>query len=174
MNKKVFFNRKKVLLALLFFIVYNAISIWLIYYPERFVRNFVIKKEYVQFFGVLSFIFSLTMAYTFVVLVFRRGEALEISDDYLIDNSRFESVGKVYFTEISKVKRKDKNIIEIILKEPVFKSKKLNYIQKIVCILTNWNYKYSIIISSALLDCDIEGLEKDILVAMNWKNKKGM
>jgi hypothetical protein len=170
MSNRFYFNKKRVGFGVAVFAVLNVVSICFIIYPEIFIRNFLMKKEAIQIVGFLSFIYSLLMFYSFLVLLFRKKEAFIISEDYLVDNSKFESVGKVYFSEIMKVKRLNKNSLEITLKAPIFNSKKLNFIKKVICMLNNWNYKNSIIISSALLDCDIKSLEKDVLEA--WESYK--
>lgn len=162
-----FFNKRRVGFGLMLFIVLIVISIWFISNPEIFIRNFLMKEEHIRIIGFLLFLYSLLMFYAFTVLLFRKKEAFIISDCYLIDNSNFGSVGKVYFSEIQTVKRIKKNSLEIILKDPIFNSKRLNILKRIVQMLNNWNYKNSIIISSALLlDCDIKDLEKAILSAV--------
>ena len=167
MSTRFFLNKKRIAFGLILFIFFNAISIWFINEPEIFIRNFLMKKEHIQIIGFLLFIYSLIMLYSSIILLLRKKEAFIISDSYLIDNSRFESVGKVYLNEIKEVKRIKKHSLKIVLKESIFKSKRLNLLKKIAFVANNGNTKNSIVVSSALLNCDIKTLEKSILVAIN-------
>ena len=85
-----------------------------------------------------------------------------VNKAFIIDNSRYESLGKIEWQNISKIERIKKKSIEIFVNESVFKNRKLNLIKKFLMFMGNWNYKKSIIISSALLDCSIEELYENI------------
>ena len=161
------FSKKRIWLGIIFFLILNIVSIWFIINPEIFIRNFLMKKWHIQVLGFLGVIYTLMMLYSFVILIFRKQKAFIISECFLIDNTKFESIGKIYFSEIDKIKRLKKYSLEIVLKEPILQSKKLNFLQKILHITNNWNYKNTIIVSSALLNCDVDVLESSIISAMN-------
>lgn len=171
--KKFFFNKKRIGFGIIVFLMFNIISIWFIREPAIFIRNFLMREKHIQTIGILAFVYTLLMLYSFIVLLFRNKVAFVIADSYLIDNTKFESVGEIHFSEISKVKRVKKYSLEIMLKEPVFKSKRFNLLKKITHISNNWNYKNTIIVSSALLlDCERNDLEKVILAAMKKYESK--
>jgi hypothetical protein len=161
------YNKKRIGFGLVFFIVLNVIGIWFIVEPEIFIRNFLMKEEHIQLLGILSFLYSLLMLCSYIILLFNKKEAFIISDNYLIDNSRYESIGKIHFSEIHKVKRVKKYSLEIVLKESVFKNKRLNILRKILLMANNRNFKNSIIISSALMNCERKVLEATILSYMD-------
>ena len=157
---KFYFDKKRIVLGVAILIAFSCLSIWFIKEPEIFIRNFLMKKEHIQLFGYIALISSLIMTLAYIVLLFRKKEALIISDDYLIDNSKFESAGKIYFSEIKDIKKFKKYNVEIVLKDSIFKLKDLNIFQKIVFLLNNWYSKrYSILITCAhILDCDRDKL----------------
>ncbi|WP_298892417.1 STM3941 family protein [uncultured Psychroserpens sp.] len=155
------YNKKRIGFGLVFFILFNIIGIWFIVEPEIFIRNFLMKEEHIKLIGILLFFYSLFMLCSFILLLNKK-EAFIISDNYLIDNSRYESIGKIYFNEIHDVKRVKKYSLKIVLKESIFKIKKLNILQKILLMVNNWNSKNSIIVSSALMNCEIDVLEASI------------
>jgi hypothetical protein len=161
------YNKKRIWFGLMFFVLFNVIGIWLIVEPEIFIRNFLMKEEHIKLIGVLLSLYSLFMLCSFILLLFNKKEAFVVSDNYLIDNSRYESIGKIYFNEIHKIKRIKKNSLKIVLKESVFKIRKLNILQKILLMINNWNCKNNIIVSSALMNCEIDTLESTILSYMN-------
>lgn len=115
----------------------------------------------IQIIGIISVSFFSALAYSFIRIIPRKF-ALVISEEYLMDHSKFEALGKIKWGDISKIQRKEKKLIEVFLKEPIFKRKNLSIIKKFLLIIQNWNYKRSILISSVLLDCSIEELEQMI------------
>lgn len=164
------YNKKRIGLGLIFFLVLNAFGVWFIIEPKIFIRNFLMKEWHIQLLGVLAFLYSLLMLCSYIVLLFNKKEAFIISDTYLIDNSRHESIGKIYFNEIYKIERIKKDCLKIVLKESIFKTKKLNILQRVLLIINNWNPKKSIIVSCALMNCEIHDLEASILSYMNNYN----
>lgn len=168
---KFLLDKNKVFLGVVFLIIFNMLSIGLICEPGIFRRNLIMSNWFRPIFGAIGFLYSLTVLYGHIVLLFRHKEAFIISDNYLIDNSRYESVGKIYYSDIKMIKRLNKNGLEIVLKEPVFKSRELNIIQKLLLIFNNWNYKRSIIVSCAILNCERNVLEKVILDAIKNTDK---
>ena len=167
---KFYFDKKRIALIIIVNILFmNMTSIWFIREPEIFIRNFLMKKEHIQIFGYIVLISSLFITFAYIVLLFRNREALIISDNYLIDNSKFESIGKIDFNEITSIKKFKKHNVEIGLKHSVLKSKKLNFLQKIVFLLNNWySQRYSIRITCAhILNCDRDKLYELLKKAIN-------
>lgn len=168
---KFLLDKNKVFLGVVFLIIFDILAIWLMCIPEFFKGNIIMIDWFRPIFGVIGFLYSSILLYGHIVLLFRNKEAFIIADHYLIDNSRYESVGKIYYNEINMINRLNKNGLEIVLKEPVFKSRKLYFIQKFLLIFNNWNYKNSIIVSCALLNCERNVLEKLILDAIKNTDK---
>ena len=167
------FNRKRIVYGILGSVVFFVFSLWFICAPEIFRNHFLMNSVLTQIFGFIASGYYLLTLYSFVGLLFRGNVAFIISDSYLVDNSRFESIGKIYFNEICKIKRIKQHSLEITLIEPIFKSRSLNVLQKILLIANNWNPKNTIVVSSLMFNCDRETLRRAILEAMgNAKRPK--
>jgi len=170
--KKFYFNRTRIIVIIGTLLAFAAGALWFIKEPELFIRNFLVKKEHIQLFGYVSFLSGLVMTYAYVRLLFRKKEALIIADDYLIDNSKFESVGKINYNEIKEIKKFRKYNVELVLKDEVLHLKKLNFLQKIVFWLNHWySQRFSVFITCAhIRHCNRDQLY-DILIASYQKYK---
>lgn len=160
------FKKRRLALGFVFFIILIVVSCWFIYNPELFLRNKWMKTYHIQTLGVLGIFYSLLMLWAFVALLVRKKSAFIIADSYLIDHSRFESIGKIRYQEIQHVERIKKHSLTITLNEPLTYWKRLNLLQKVVFLANNWTFSKRIIISAMLLDCDVTVLEKAIVDAM--------
>ena len=104
------FNRRKIVLGVLFFMTCVFISILFIIKPNAFVRNFLMKEYLIQILGIITLIYNLTMLIWFIVLLFQKKEGFVVTDAYLIDNSKFVSLGKIFLNDVSEIRR-IKNIV---------------------------------------------------------------
>lgn len=87
--------------------------------------------------------------------------------------SKYESLGKIYWSEITKIKRVKKQYLRITFRKPIFETRNVFFLKKFLLFMQNWDYKNSIIISSALLECDIDYLEDKILKGYrNYKKNR--
>ena len=170
---KFYFDRKRIVLAIIVLVAFAGISVWFIKEPEKFIRNVFMKKFHVQLLGYLSFTSTLIMTSAYLVLLFRRKTALIIADNYLIDNTKFDSVGRIDFDEIISVQKLNKYNVEIGLKESVLESKKMNVLQKIIYLLTNWYWqRYSIRITCVhIRDCNRDKLYRLLKTAISQSKK---
>ncbi len=158
------FNKWRVLFGIIFCITMVGISIWLILEPNIFVRNVFMREWHIILLGVISTVYFLILFYSFLKLL-SRPYGIIISEEYFIDNSRYEAVGKVSWNEISKIKRIKKTSIQIFFEKNLSKNVSSNLLKKFLLMMHNWDYKNSIVISSALLKCDINYLEQKIVQA---------
>jgi len=161
MNKEIKFKKNRILLGILFFSLMLFASICFLINPELFLRNVFMKVRHVQLIGVIGIIFFSSLLFSFFKII-RRKYAIQITDDFLIDNSKYESFGKIKWSDITKIQRLKKTSIEIFIKRDLYKTKKINLLKKFLRFMSNWNYKKSIIISSALTDSSIEVLFEEI------------
>jgi hypothetical protein len=128
------------------------------------------KTGYIQILGIIGVLYFSPLFYSFLKL-FSRKNAIKITDEYLIDYSKYESFGKIEWKNISKIQRLKKESIELFINKSFFQNRKMNLLEKFLVLMHNWSYKRSIIISSALIDCNIEELYEDITIAYE-KHKK--
>ena len=169
MIKEFKFNKKRVLLGILIMLVLLLISFFFLLKPEPFIRNVFMKAEHIQILGVIGIVFFLSLFYSFLKLI-PREYAIQITDEFLLDNSKYESYGKIEWKDISKIQRLKENSIELTISKAVLKNRKTNLLKKFLRFMQNWNCNNRIIISSALLDCSIEDLFET--VTLSYENYK--
>ena len=165
MIKEFKFKKSRIFTAIILFLLLTAIiTISFLIFPEGLAKHCYTKTEYIQLIGLFPFVFSSTMTYSLVKVYFRT-KAIVITDEYLIDYSKYESIGKIKWRDITKIQRLKKKSIEVFLKRDLYKTKKRNLLKRFLTFMNNWNHKKSIIISSALTDGSIEDLFKEITSA---------
>ena len=106
----------------------------------------------------------MTQLFSFFYIAMKRNGII-INNEYFIDNSKYEAIGKIKWNEVSNIKRIKKTGIQIFFKENLNDRLDTNLIKRFLLMMHNWDYKNSIIISSALLECDIDYLEKNFVEA---------
>lgn len=164
MHKNIKFNKRRIAFGLIFWVIMLLISVWFITEPELFIRNFLMKAKHIQFAGGLGIFYFSLLIFSFVKILHRK-IALTITEDFFFDNTSYESLGKIDWKEVSKIKRKKKRNIEVFLNKPIFDKNGINIVKKILLISKNWNYKESILISSALMECSIENLFQSMKIS---------
>ena len=112
MIKTIKFKKRKILLGIVFFAIYFAIVLYFIFNPERMMEHLHSKNEkLVQIPFLIFSIFSFLMLHSILRILFRK-KAIIITKEYLIDNSKYESFGKIKWKDISKIKRVKKGIFK--------------------------------------------------------------
>ncbi len=170
MNNKYEFKKLRLIKGILFFILFLGVSISFLLKPDIFIRNVFMKALHVQIIGAIGIIYFSALLYSYIRMLSRKN-AIIITQEFLIDNSKYESLGEIKWSNISEIKKLKKRSIEIHLKTEI--SKNRNLIKKFLSFMNNWNYKNSIVISSALLDCSNEELLDTMKMAyQNFKVEK--
>lgn len=164
MNKAIKFKKNRVLLGILFFSLMFFASISFLVNPEIFLRNVFMKVKHIQLLGIIGIIYFSALLFSFFNII-RRKYAIEITDEYLIDNSKYESLGQIKWSDITQIQRLKKRSIEVFVAKDLYKTKKRNLLKRFLEIMNNWNHKKSIIISSALTDRNVEDIFKQITIA---------
>lgn len=153
---KIRFKKEKVLVGIFFSLLMLLFSISFLIKSEIYTRNFYMDK-YIRFIGIIGILYFSGLFYS-ILKLFSQKYAILITNEYLIDNSRYESIGKIEWKNISKIQRIKRKSIELVVNKNVLKNRKVNPLEKFLLFMHNWNYKDSIIISCNLIDCDIEDL----------------
>ena len=161
MNREIKFKKGRILLGIVISAVMLLTSISFILTPENYLRNVFSKEFYIQIIGTITLLYSSSLFYSLISIV-NKTNAIVITDSYLLDNSKYESLGKIKWSSISKIQQIDKRNIRIFVNKSYLKTNKDNPLKKFLRMMNNWNYKNSVIISSALLDIDINELFKSI------------
>ncbi|WP_026979235.1 STM3941 family protein [Flavobacterium tegetincola] len=161
----------RVFIGIFFAIIMICLSIWLISVPKIFIRNVFMKEWHIITLGIISILYFIVLLYSLLNILFRP-YGIIISEKYFNDNSKYEAIGEIKWDKVSKIKRIKKTSIQIFFKENIINEVNNHLLKKILLMIHNWDYKNSIIISSALLECDIEFLEEKIVKA--YKKARNM
>ncbi|WP_442899863.1 STM3941 family protein [Gaetbulibacter sp. NE] len=149
------FKKGKVLFGLIFYVLLLLIFISFLINPEIYIRKVFMTERSIIIIGIIGIIYSSSVLYSFIILLSRK-YSIKITEEFLIDNSKYESLGKIEWKDISKIQRFKKNNIELTLNRDILKNK--NLLKRFLTFMHNWNYNKSILISSALTDCNTEEL----------------
>lgn len=158
------FKKSKIFYGIILYMILIFFSVLFITEPKIFIRNVFMKEWNIILLGVISSIYFMIQLFSFFYIAMKRNGII-INNEYFIDNSKYEAIGKVKWNEVSNIKRIKKTGIQIFFKENLNKRLDINFIQRFLLIMHNWDYKNSIIISSALLECDVDCLEKNFVEA---------
>ena len=161
MNNIIKFKKSINNLGIVFSVVMLTFSISIICVPEIYLRNILSTARKIQIIGYIGVIYFTTLLYSFIRILIRKC-AVRITEEHLIDNSKYESLGKIKWKDISKIQRFKKRNIEIFIDPKYLKQYKGNLLQKFLRFMHNCNHQNSILISSSLLDCSREELFKKI------------
>ena len=119
------------------------------------------------YFGVLA----LSTLFFTIINLYKRKSAIIITENFIRDNSKYDSIGTIYWHDIIDIRRINNNGIEIFVNKTVLRKTNLNYIKKFLLFMNNWNYNKSVIITTAFLDCNTEETFANIYSAyLNNKN----
>lgn len=168
-RKEIKFKKRKIFIGIIFYIILLVFSISFLLKPDIYIRNVFATIERIQIIGVIGVLYLLPLLYSFV-RIFLRKYAIRITDDFLIDNSKYESIGEIKWSAIYKVQRLKKRNIQVFLNTTDLTTNKSNLLKKFLRYMHNWNHKKSILISSAILDCSIDELFETI--SAHHKNNK--
>ncbi len=169
MKKEFKFKKSRILFGILLSGLFLVFAISFLLTPENYIRNIFITVKSIRTLGIIGILFFSSMLYSFVMLLPKK-YSIQITEEFLIDNSRYESLGKIKWKDITKIERVKKYSIKLTLKNSIFTTKKVNLLKRFLLFMNNWDYKDSIIISSALCDCGIEELFENISEA--YKKRK--
>lgn len=161
MNKNIPFKRIKIIYAVVVSLIMLFASIWLIKDPDIFLRNKWMKELHIRTLGFIGLIFFASLGYSFISL-FTRKTAIIVTNDYLVDLSRFESLGKIYWHEITNVQKSKNNNIEISVVDSVFENSETSFFKKYLRFMNGSKTRGGILVSSALLDCSYEEIYETI------------
>ena len=155
MNCEIKFKKTRVVLAIILLLILLCLSIWFIVNPKIFIRNFLMTERHIIVLGLIGVITYIPFLFSFITILPRK-VAFTITDNYLMDRSKYESLGRISWGDVAKIKRIEKRSLRITFKKPIFENKKMFFVKRFLLFMRNWDYKDSIIISSVHLECDID------------------
>ena len=170
MFKEIYFNKKILVFRYITLSVIILVSIYIVINPELLTNKKYNSPVFNRIMFSFMFIYSFVILYSNIKL-FNRGIALQITDQYLYDNSNFESLGLINLNDIYEVNIINKRNIEIILNQDIIAYSKRNFFIKILLFMKNWNYKKSIIISTDNLECERHEIYNSLKKAIELNKK---
>jgi hypothetical protein len=152
-------KKSKIINNIIAFLIFFFISCYMFLHPDFFVSKIFKNIYFIKIIGFLVIFISLILLISYTIKLFDNKVGLIITDEFIIDNSVFESVGKIYWYDIKNIKLEEKYVcLNITKKFEKDYIKRLNLLKKIIIIVKKRNYKSSIMISSVNLDCSNEEL----------------
>jgi hypothetical protein len=80
------------------------------------------KEEHIQIIGIIGFVYFPLLIFSFLKII-KRKYAILITEEFIIDNSKYESIGNIEWKSISEIKRLKKKSIELnIIKDEDIKA----------------------------------------------------
>ena len=160
--KKIYFNKEILVSRCIGFSFILILSIFISINPETFTTDRYNNPLFNRIISSLSAIYFLASLYSHLKL-FNRKFALIIDDEHLNDYSSYESIGYIKWNEIYEINKKGKKSIEIVINKNLINFSSKTIFVKFLLFANNWNYKKSIIISTANLTCNRDQLYSAII-----------
>jgi|GEM_PF-1028442 len=170
MKQEFEFEKKKLFKAIIVSSVFLFISVLFVAKPEFFLMNKFIKEYHIITLGIACGLLS-TLLILSILLIVNRKTAIVVTENYIIDQCRYESFGKIYWTEIQEIKTVKRGDLKLQFKDLNLKGRRMSYFKRLLLIIANTEYKNSIIISSIWLKWSKEELETSIRTAFENHNK---
>jgi len=166
--KTIKLNRKGLFINIVLLVIANVITFYMILNSEKFVSTFFRNKEFIFVVGILGFIYFLILLIARCFILINTEDAFIINEKFMVDNTTYESLGKIKWDDIQSIETKNtfnnNKYIEIKMKSGYrfLEAHKLNFFQRILIFMKNWNYKSTIIISHKFLKIKFQDLESII------------
>lgn len=169
MKQEFDFEKKKLFKAIIVFSVFLLISVLMVAKPDFFLTNKFISKYHITFLGFGCGLLS-TFYILSILLIVNRKTAIVVTKSYIIDQCRYESLGKIYWSEIKEIKTVKRGDLRLYFKDLNLNDRKISFFKKLLLFIANIEYKNSVIISSVWLKCSNEELEMSIRKAFENHN----
>lgn len=136
----------------------------------------IFKKEvFIKYFFVLIGVFFLSIMIlqiiTFTILLFRKTPAIIITEEYLIDNSKYYSFGKIPWNKITSINvikhSNNRETIELVLSSDFSNQIKLDILKKILLWLDNYGDKSKIVLRNTFIDSEMEEFKNKIIITFS-------
>jgi hypothetical protein len=168
-------NKERIVSIILFLIIFNVLSAFMIYNPDFFVSGFMRISFFIFIIGIISFTFTLAMIVSHIALLLSKEKGIILTDSGIVDNSNYESLGFIKWEDISHIKtikQYSGNYLEVTIKNKkkyMTNDKKMNLLKRFLIFMNNWHPNETIILSDKKLDCTFQELET--MVIEKWQNK---
>lgn len=173
MEKRYEYNKFRITISILGLLMLFIMGWVLVWKLEVFKRGLLIK-DFIALFGMFFLGMIVLQIITFIILLFRMTSAVIITDEYLIDNTKYHSFGKIPWdkiTSVSVIKHNNgKESIELFLSIEFSEELKLDILKKILLWFDNYGDKSKIVLRSTFLNINMEELKKNIISTFKKNN----
>ncbi|MDH0675798.1 MULTISPECIES: STM3941 family protein [unclassified Empedobacter] len=167
-------SNEKIIGLILFFILSNILSIFMIFNSNFFVSKFIQNDILIFIGGIIGFIYTFAMVITHIILLLNKEKGIILTNFGITDNSNYESLGYIKWDDISHIKTVKTYSGEYL--ELSIKNKK-NYIinnnisllKRLLIVMNNWHPNETIILNSRKLNCTFQELEASVIT--KWEKR---
>lgn len=157
-------NKKRLFINLLLLIIAWVLAFSLIINPNFFISTIFKNETIIIVSGILGFLYFTCILISRFIFLFKSQIAIQVQNDFFIDNSSYESVGKVYWENVKDISLAETKLgnkyIKIHIKEGSLNQnfQNLNVLKRVLIIFKNWKFKSQILIFSDFIEADINEL----------------
>jgi hypothetical protein len=171
--KTIKINNLKLIYLLIIYSIFFKLSLAFILCPDMFV-SVLFRNKYILFLiGIISLPIMFLYSISYLLMYLDKKSGMIVTDEYIIDNSQYESLGKIMWKDVKGITKDNKNLVLIMKNKPEYiKKLNLNVFKKTLIFFKNWSYKTTIILNNSTLDCKQEEFEKIIYSAWEDFNSK--
>ncbi len=167
-------DKSKLILLLLAGMGFTYISFWFIFKPSQYV-NFISRSEINVFIvGILGILLFGICSIYLIIKLFDNKPGLIINEKGIIDNTNSNSLGLILWSDIvmiSPIKVASTRLLLVKLKKPEKYIERVNQINKLILRKNIKTYGTPITLTSVILKCSFEELERLILESFNQSKK---
>jgi len=172
MEKRYEYNKFRIAISIFVFLMLFIMGLVFLWKLEVFKRDLLIK-DFFALFGIFFLSLMVLQIITFTILLFRKTFAVVITDEYLIDNTKYYSFGKIAWDKITSVNvikhNNGKESIELFLSTEFSEELKLDILKKVLLWFDNYGDKSKIVLRSTFLNINMEELKKNIISTFKKK-----
>ena len=92
MNLEIKFRKNRITLGIIVSLIFLTFSVYFILKPEIFIRNVFMKILHIQILGIIGIVLFSALFFS-ILKLYSKKYALCITEEFIIDNSRYESSG---------------------------------------------------------------------------------
>src|SRR5690554_2783647 len=96
-------NKKRLFINLLLLIIAWVLAFSLIINPKFFISTIFKNETIIIVSGILGFLYFTCILISRFIFLFKSQIAIQVQNDFFIDNSSYESVGKVYWENVKDI-----------------------------------------------------------------------
>lgn len=166
-------DKEKIAGLILFFVIQNIISFFMIYFPDFFISKIARNELFIFIIGLVLFILSFLMIISHILLLINKKKGIVLTDIGIIDHSNYESLGYIKWediTDIKSFKNYSGGYLELTIRnKKEYMKNNINFLKRILIIMNSWYPNETINLNCRRLNCTFKELENSVF--LKWKNR---